>query len=337
MSPSRIAVSGVVLVMLVGCSSTTASLRGFVAAPGAATDRATGLPTRVVHEASGITLVLIPAGEFMMGSPDDEPDRGKAERLHRRVIRRAFYLGESEVTVAQFRRFVEPTGYQTDAERGAGDGDNARVGSFAQVKAGDRDWNESANWRNPFPNFPELRPRDDHPVVHVSWNDAQAFARHFGLRLPTEAEWEYAYRAGTQTAYPWGDDPAGGAGWGNVADRSAAARFAGWSVVFPFDDGHVLIAPVRTYRPSAWGPYGMAGNVEEWVRDAYKPYPADGADESVIHDGATGSPVIRGAAWTENPGVARSASRAAMGTSSRRDFIGFRVAWTPSEQPRHAK
>jgi formylglycine-generating enzyme required for sulfatase activity len=176
------------------------SLSGCVPAERARTDAATGLPTRIVHEASGIVLVLIPAGEFRMGSPEDEAGRTGHERQHRRVIRAPFYLGETEVTVAQFARFVNATGYRTDAERGTEESGHGR-GAFAATPDGDREWTATASWRNPFPNLPDHRPRDDHPVVHVSWNDAQQFAAHFGLRLPSEAQWEYAARAGSRERF----------------------------------------------------------------------------------------------------------------------------------------
>lgn len=172
---------------------------GYSKAQGAATDAATGLPKRIIHKASGIVLVLIPAGEFVMGSPQNETNRLRSEDQHRRLIRQPFYMGETEVTVAQFRRFVTATKYQTDAEAGT-PLDVYRVGSFAAVPAGNRDWSLVANWRNPFPNLPEYRPQDDHPVIHVSWNDAQRFSQHFGFQLPTEAQWEYAARAGSQTS-----------------------------------------------------------------------------------------------------------------------------------------
>src|SRR5215217_6754443 len=166
----------------------------------------TRLPTRIVHRESGIVLVLIPAGQFRMGSPETEADRGRWERQHRRIITRPFYMGETEVTVEQFRRFVNATNYVTDAERGVEEGGHTK-GAFATVPDGDREWNSSASWKNPFPNLSDYRLRDDHPVVQVSWNDARRFVEHFGLQLPTEAQWEYAARAGTTTAYFWGDSP----------------------------------------------------------------------------------------------------------------------------------
>jgi formylglycine-generating enzyme len=287
---------------------------GLRPADGATTDAATGFPTRAVHDASGVTLVLVPAGEFRMG-------QGKA--AHRRVIRRPFYLGETEVTNAQYRGFVEAAGYHTDAERGV-PLDGHTTGSFAHVpsgsRAGQRDWSAVASWRRPFPYLGDPPPRDDHPVVHVTWNDAAAFAAHFGLRLPTEAEWEYAARAGTTTTYPWGDDPAGGAGYANLGDQAHQRAFPAGNAPVPFDEGAATLSPVGAYKPNAWGLKDMIGNVEEWVQDTYARYPADGADESpVLGDGGK---VIRGRSWLDGPGM----NRPAVHREARRDFIGFRVA-----------
>ena len=312
--------------------------RAFIPATDAATDPSTRLPTRIVHQPSGITLVLIPPGEFLMGSPPDEPDRSRGERRHRRVIRRPFYLGETEVTVAQFRRFVGATGYRTDAERGTpSDADTGHPGpgSFATVPPGDRDWHAAANWRNVFPNLPEdddTRPRDDYPVVHVSWNDAHAFSTHYGLRLPTEAEWEYAARVGGRVAgrFPWCDDESAGGEFDNVADESRKKRFPNTNVMFPFDDRFAVLSPVKHYRPNALGLYDTLGNVEEWVQDTYGPYPSDGADESAAQPKDPTDPkttrVLRGGSWVSNQTSARLAARIAMRQTSRRDFQGFRVA-----------
>ena len=283
-------------------------------AEGSKTDPATGRPTRVVHEPSGITLVLVPAGEFQMG---------KGKTSHRRVIRKPFYLGETEVTNAQFRRFAEAAKYRTDAERGV-ELDGHTKGSFATAPPGaataPREWSDVASWKRPFPDLGDPAPVDDHPIVHVSWNDATAFATHFGMRLPTEAEWEYAAWAGAKTAYPWGDDPAGGAGYANLADKSHKAMFAFANVLFPFDDGAATLSRAGAYKPNAWGLKDMIGNVEEWVQDPYAKYPADGADESAAAGGA--GRVIRGRSWFDGPGM----NRPAMPQAARRDFIGFRVA-----------
>ena len=302
--------------------------RRFVPAERSTTDPATGLPTRIVHKGSGIILVLIPAGEFQMGSPGDEAGRLSDERRHRRIISKPFYIGETEVTVEQFRRFARATSYQTDAERGVEEGGHER-GAFAAMPDGDREWTASASWLNPFPNLKEYCVSDNHPVVHVSWNDAKRFVEHFGLRLPTEAQWEYAARAGSRTRFFWGDAESGGRGYGNVQDASGRKRFPRWNTSFTFDDGVVILSDVGIYRPNAWRIYDMVGNVSEWCQDAFaKEYPGDGTDERAIEGEGKGPRVIRGSSWLDAPDFSRSAKRIGFLPQGRRDFVGFRVATT---------
>lgn len=272
-------------------------------------------PSRVfLHEKSGVEFVLIPAGEFKMG-------QGKSS--HRRVIRQAFYLSKTEVTNLQFGRFAKRAEYLTDAERGV-EINGHQKGSFAAMPDGSglgpRQWSEKAHWRRPFPNLGDPEAKDDDPVVHVSWNDAAAFAKHFDFRLPTEAEWEYAARAGSTTIYPWGDEPNDGADRANLADRSHKKRFPSANLWFDFDDGAAVLSPVGKYQANAWGLHDMIGNIEEWVEDAYDRYPPEGSDESAAAKG-TGR-VIRGRSWLDGPGM----NRPAMQQEARRDFIGFRVA-----------
>lgn len=292
-------------------------------APGSTIDPQTGLQTRIVHRESGIVLVLIPAGKFQMGSPETEPDRGRGERQHLRIIRQSFYMGETEVTVAQFRRFVNATKYLTDAERGTEEGGDQK-GAFATVADGERDWSEVASWQNPFPNFKEYKLRDDHPVVQVSWNDARRFVEHYGLQLPTEAQWEYAMRAGTTTKYFWGDDEAGGKGYGNIKDAASKKRFVRWVQSFPFDDGSTFVNVVGSYNPNPWRLRDMVGNVQEWCQDQFvREYPPDGSDESSVENGS--GRVMRGGSWFDAPDLQRSAVRFGFAPQGRRDFIGFRV------------
>jgi formylglycine-generating enzyme required for sulfatase activity len=297
-----------------------------VRAEGATIDRKTGLPTRVVHRASGVVLVLIPAGEFLMGSPPDEAGRGRREDQHRRVIRRPLYLGETEVTVAEFRRFVAATKYETDAERGVQEGEYTK-GAFTSTSSGKspREWSELASWRNPFPWLKDYSLNDRHPVVQVSWNDARRFTEHYGLRLPTEAEWEYAARAGSRTRYFWGESECEGLGYGNVRDAAGQRRYPTWGEAFPFDDGAALLSVVGSYRANAWGVRDMVGNVSEWCDDAYRAYPAEG-DETAAAGAGDAARVLRGSAWLDVPDFSRSAKRLAFAAQGRRDFIGFRVA-----------
>jgi formylglycine-generating enzyme required for sulfatase activity len=299
-----------------------------VRAEGATLDQKTGLPTRVVHRASGVVLVLIPAGEFLMGSPADEVGRGRREDQHRRVIRRPFYLGETEVTVAQFRRFVEAAKYETDAERGVEEGGHFK-GAFATTSDGKdpREWSASPSWRNPFPSLKDYRLNDRHPVVQVSWNDARRFVEHYGMRLPTEAEWEYAARAGSRTPYFWGESECEGRGYGNVRDAAGQRRYPTWGAAFPFDDGAALLSVVGRYQANAWGVRDMVGNVSEWCEDAYGAYPAGGGDETAA-GGSSAARVLRGSAWLDMPDFSRSAKRLGFAPQGRRDFIGFRVALT---------
>jgi formylglycine-generating enzyme required for sulfatase activity len=300
----------------------------FIPASGSTRDAVTGLPTRIVHKAGGLVLVLVPTGEFMMGSAADEPERETNERRHRRIIRRPFYLGETEVTVAQFRGYIRATGYQTDAERGVPESGHGK-GAFATTPDGDRQWNAVASWYNPFPNLKNYRPSDNHPVVQISWHDAVRFVEHYGLRLPTEAQWEYAARAGSRTRFFWGDEISGGRGYGNVKDASGRRQFPGWNSSFPFDDGVALLSAVGSYRPNAWKIFDMVGNVSEWCQDSYLgKYPDDGSDESAVSSESSSAYVMRGGSWLDEPDASRSAKRLAFPPQGRRDFVGFRVAAT---------
>ena len=184
----------------------------------------------------GMKLVLIPSGEFLMGSPDSDQDAVDKEKPQHRVrITRPFYLGATEVTVGQFREVAEATGLRTEAETdgNGGFGWNEAKAKFEQ--------DPKYTWRNP-----GFAQSDDHPVVNVTWNDAIAFCNKLseleglqpydlgagaqsggdGYRLPTDAEWEYACRARTTTLYQTGDDPETLAEVGNVADATLKAKGA---------------------------------------------------------------------------------------------------------------
>ena len=165
-----------------------------------------------------LKLVRIPAGKFLMGSPETEKDRSTDEVQHEVTISKPFYMGVTHVTVDQYAAFAEGTGegYKTDAEE---EGNSAGI-EIKAGKLGCRVWPDA---RGALSSFDQ---KGDHPVVQVSWNDAQAFCDWLSKKsgktvcLPTEAQWEYACRAGTTTAYPWGDNPDDGKGWANCADQS---------------------------------------------------------------------------------------------------------------------
>lgn len=276
----------------------------------------------VVENSIGMTFVPIPPGTFTMGSPAEEPRRERQETAHEVTISSGFLLGRHEVTVGQFKRFVRDTGHRTDAER---DGKGA-YGIDAAGKIGDME--PQFTWRSP-----GFEQADDHPVVDVTWNDAQAFCAWLGgregrrYRLPTEAEWEYACRAGTRSPYQHGDDPEGLAERGNIADATARSRYPAWTIGIRAADGHVCTAPVGSFKPNAFGLFDMHGNVWEWCADHYVPgsYTADPQTDPT--GPATGNDrVQRGGGWSSDSPKGRSAARVGRdATGYRGGYLGFRV------------
>jgi sulfatase modifying factor 1 len=304
-------------------------------APKPGTEADSPSPPKQFVNSIGMKLTLIGAGEFMMGSDATDPTAdadefvdnaaGRKEK-HRVRITQPFYMAIHEVTRGQFRRFVDVAGYQTEAEK---DG-NGGYGWNEQTKSFEK--NPRYTWRNA--GFDQT---DDHPVVNVSWNDALAFiawlSRKEGktYRLPTEAEWEYACRAGTTTRFSFGDDPVALAAVGNVADRTAKEKYPDWTWAITARDGYVYTAPVGRFRPNAWGLFDMHGNVWEWCSDAdaadyYKQSPVDdprGVDGSARR-------VDRGGGWSDEPRVVRSASRSGVAPGNRNADLGFRLALVQS-------
>ncbi len=225
-----------------------------------------------------VGMVWIAAGEFTMGSPQF-PD---SQPLHR-VRVDGFWMDRTEVTNAQFARFVEATSYVTVAERKPGTDEFPGVppeelvaGSLVFSRpAGQVSLHNylqwwafvpGANWRHPFGPSSSIKERMNHPVVHIAYEDAEAYARWAGKRLPTEAEWEYAARGGLDSkAYVWGDEfmPEGkylaNTFQGRFPDRNTKR------------DGFDATAPVATFPPNGYGLYDMAGNVWEWCSDWYRP------------------------------------------------------------------
>lgn len=274
---------------------------------------------------NGPELVVIPVGSFQMGTPGDEADRKNNEGpQHGVTLRRGFALARSETTVAQFRAFVNATGYApTSRQTGRSTIYDENTGSMVEQSG--------VNWQ------------DDHagkkadgnlPVVHVSWTDARAYVDWLsretgkGYRLPSEAEFEYVIRAGSSARYPWGDgNPTRLVG--NLTgeqDRSASRR--SWSNAFPgYDDGYWGPAPVRSFEANRYGIHDINGNVSEWVEDCwhdnYQRAPADGT--AWVNDGCARR-VIRGASWASSPEQARSGFRLTAGQSSTNARLGFRVA-----------
>jgi formylglycine-generating enzyme required for sulfatase activity len=277
----------------------------------------------------------------MMGSDTTDPHAeddefagkaaGKKEK-HRVRITRPFYPGAHEVTRGQFRRFVDDAGYRTEAEQeGQGDwGWNENTRNFER--------NQRYTWQNV-----GFEQTDEHPVANVSWNDAMALAEWLSrkegetYRLPTEAEWEYACRAGTTTRYSCGDAPEGLAAVGNVADGTLKAKFPRWeSQTIAARDVYVYTAPVGCYIPNAWGLFDMHGNVWEWcsdwyAEDYYKRSPVEDPENTV----AALYRVRRSGGWYFHPRSARSAQRGASVPDCGSSYLGFRLARVVRSVPAH--
>lgn len=279
----------------------------------------------VASGGEGPELVVIPLGSFTMGSPGNERDRAGNEGPQILVtLSRGFAMSQTEITVGQFREFINATGYVTTAQQN----NRATVYDESTGSLGEK---ANVNWQH---DHLGERASPDLPVIHVSWNDAKAYvdwlARETGqrYRLPSEAEYEYALRAGTQTAYPWGDSPQPPGIVGNLTgdgDRSNTRR--NWSNAFSnYSDGHWGPAPVRTFEPNAFGLYNMVGNTSEWVEDCwhdnYQRAPTDGS--AWVNPGCA-SRVVRGASWASAPSQVRSAFRLSAQPGSTNPRLGFRV------------
>ena len=273
----------------------------------------------------GPQMVRIKAGCYQMGSPESEKGREDDEGQHR-VCVDDFQIGRYEVTVAEFRRFVESTGYKTEAERYV-----IKEGCYSFDEEYSVGWRAGASWRNPNPNHAY---QETHPVSCVSWNDAQAYlewlSKETGLayRLPTEAEWEYAARAGTTRARYWGEDADQACRYANVADKTKGPNNHSWKEVHDCRDEHFFVAPVGRYQANAWQLYDMLGNVWEWTCSSYKGVYDGTEGQCLSKNNANNSArlVIRGGSWFDWPRWVRSAVRNRSAPSYRYTRLGFRPA-----------
>jgi formylglycine-generating enzyme required for sulfatase activity len=272
-----------------------------------------------------MNFVWIKGGCFQMGQTDVDKQvlelyekHYEREQPRHLVCVDGFYMGKHEVTVGQFRKFINDTEHITDAERSGG------CNVISDGKVGKLRMHPGKSWRDP--NFDQT---DNAPVVCVSWNDTGEYIQWLGkqnnreIRLPTEAEWEYAARAGTTTISYWGDQQVDACGYANVADE-AKRKWSPWATRHGCNDEYTFTAPVGSFRPNRFGLYDMIGNVEEWTADWYdhKYYSSSPRNNSKGPSSGVGR-VFRGGSWYDFPWFTRSAYR----YGRRPDYHDFRLGF----------
>ncbi len=271
-------------------------------------------------------LVVVPTGSFMMGSPDsEEGHRANEEPLREVKLAVGVALGRDDVTVAQFRAFASDADYVTTAEE-------TGTSSVYDEESGRMIDRRGANWRD---DYLGEKAADDLPVLHVSWTDAQAYVQWLSTRtgkkyrLPSEAEFEYALRAGTATRFPWGDKNPGKV-YGNLTgdgDRSPHLKRS-WAKAFPhYSDGFWGPSPVGSFAPSRFGLRDIEGNVSVWIEDCWHDnYTRAPSDSRAWMNPGCAEHVIRGASWGSSQDQSRSAYRLAAPSQTRSARVGIRVA-----------
>lgn len=232
-------------------------------------------------------MVWIPAGTFTMGG---DSDQARVDELPKHSVQiNGFFMDVTEVTNAQFAQFVKATSYITTAEKDINwdelkkqlppntpkpDEETLKAASLVFVPTNSEvslqdysqwwNWSHGANWKHPQGKDSTIEGKDDFPVVHISWDDANAYCKWAGKRLPTEAEWEFAARGGLENNIY---------AWGNENPEESKYRCNYWQGNFPYQnevkDGFMGVAPVKTFETNGYGLYNMAGNVWEWCADLY--------------------------------------------------------------------
>ncbi len=271
------------------------------------------------------TLIVIPTGGFIMGSPETEAGRRPNEEPQREVkISVGFALGRDEVTVAQFREFIKAGDYITDAQK-------MGVSSVYDESSGRMTDQRGVTWQD---DYKGDHAADNLPVVHVSWNDANAYSEWLSARtgkryrLPSEAEFEYALRAGSAKLYWWGDGNPTKILANVTGDGDRSPSHRSWTKAFPhYRDGYWGPAPVHSFPGNPLGVYDLDGNVSEWVEDCwhdnYLRAPRD--SRAWVNPGCE-THVARGGSWGSAPDQLRSAFRLAAPTTTSSTKIGIRVA-----------
>ena len=274
--------------------------------------RTTDKPLVILDAPFAPRMVVIPAGEFTMGSPPTEPGRTAEEGPRRRVrIGYPFAVSMFPIIVGEYTRFVAET-------------DRKSSGSCSTLESGQFRTVEARDWRNP--GFPQTMIS---PATCIDFNDAAAYVAWLSkktgqqYRLLSEAEYEYVTRAGTTTAYWWGNDLDAACAFANGLDQDAQSTLQS-STAITCRDGHVFTSPVGSFKPNAFGLHDIAGNVSSWTADCHGDYSAAPVDGSARTGPDCGTRALRGGSWASAD--LRSASRRGYSPSSVVARHGFRVA-----------
>lgn len=269
----------------------------------------------MTRELDGATMVLINGGSFRQGALPGDKVAIDDELPAKQVRVEPFWVDETEVTIGQFRRFVDATGYVTEIER-AGGGSAFPESSF-------RGWLEGQTWKSTPPGFKgDQAELDRLPVVFVTWEDSRAYCAWVGARLPTESEFEYLLRQGTKSLYPWGDEPTPPEGYGNYVGIEMAEQIRDEEPYgLPgYRDRHVRRAPVGSYLADSNGLFDISGNVAEWCEDEFVYYNQQPTNEPGV------TRIIRGGSFYSHPGRLRCSWRTTAGPTGGREWWGFRCA-----------